>query len=429
MSDARHVVTVRVAHEFKRFPDIGLKPFDVSMLEPRDASLAKAIDRAVNRRWFSLIKLIDHSSSRKIHKLDAPVAATLLVATAQMMLLDRIPDHAVINSAVDWIKNNGHPRASGFVNAVLRKITKLRGAKVECADVAKANHFLKSDGSAWELTENVFVNDIASQVGFSKKCWVRLINEFGDSVGQEIAFGSVAEAPVIVTTNKKNECPYINDHSIENFGIVQHGVELTQLLEEYPKMRVQDPTSAGSLNLLKDINPQRILDLCAGRGTKTRQLRELFPNAMIGATEPNDTRRTILQDIAPSINAAVFSQDGDSPNEPFDLVVVDAPCSNSGVFSRRLEAKYRFDSKHIHSLVELQREIIMDASRVLLNNGYLLYTTCSIDNAENRSQANWIVEYLPFTQIDEKTTMPSGYPGSNPADWHDGGYAVLFQKK
>ena len=131
MTDARHVVTHRICSEFKRFPDIGMKPLDVSSLDGREASLARAIDHAVHRRWISLTTLIGHASNRIVHKLDAPVGATLLVATAQLMLLDRIPDHAVINCAVDWVRRNGHPRATGFVNAVLRNITRLRDEIVD----------------------------------------------------------------------------------------------------------------------------------------------------------------------------------------------------------------------------------------------------------------------------------------------------------
>ena len=155
MTDARHVVTVRIASEFKRFPDIGMKPLDIGLLEPRDASLARAIDHAIHRRWVTLSALISHASNKTMRKFDPPVGATLLVATAQLMLLDRIPDHAVINCAVDWIKNNGYPRAAGFVNAVLRNITRLRGELLETTDAGKSNQFLRNDGTAWQLTEQV----------------------------------------------------------------------------------------------------------------------------------------------------------------------------------------------------------------------------------------------------------------------------------
>jgi 16S rRNA (cytosine967-C5)-methyltransferase len=430
MSDARHVVTQRICSEFKRFPDIGIKPLDVSSLDPREASLARAIDHAIHRRWISLTTLIGHASDRIVHKLDAPVGATLLVATAQLMLLDRIPDHAVINCAVDWVRKNGHPRATGFVNAVLRNITRLRKEIIEKAIAGEADHFLRSDGSAWKLTEPVFKDSIDYQTGFPRKSWKRLVGEFGEKNATTIAIGSLAEAPIIVTVPEGNELPSdIQPHEEPQFGVVPQGVDIASLFFAQQNLRAQDPTSANALALIADLNPKRILDLCAGRGTKTKQLRTLFPDAMIAATEPNEVRRAFLEEIAVPLNINVYTSGEDGPTEPFDLVVVDAPCSNSGVFSRRPEARYRYDKKHIDSLVDLQQEILQDGRSILENKGYLLYATCSIDPAENTSQVEWLIQHQRLELVSEKTTMPSGYPGSDPTKWHDGGFAALLQAR
>jgi len=430
MSDARHVVTQRICSEFKRFPDIGIKPLDVSSLDPREASLARAIDHAIHRRWISLTTLIGHASDRIVHKLDAPVGATLLVATAQLMLLDRIPDHAVINCAVDWVRKNGHPRATGFVNAVLRNITRLRKEIIEKAIAGEADHFLRSDGSAWKLTEPVFKDSIDYQTGFPRKSWKRLVDEFGEKNATTIAIGSLAEAPIIVTVPEGNELPSdIQPHEEPQFGVVPQGVDIASLFFAQQNLRAQDPTSAKALALIADLNPKRILDLCAGRGTKTKQLRTLFPDAMIAATEPNEVRRAFLEEIAVPLNINVYTSGEDGPTEPFDLVVVDAPCSNSGVFSRRPEARYRYDKKHIDSLVDLQQEILQDGRSILENKGYLLYATCSIDPAENTSQVEWLIQHQRLELVSEKTTMPSGYPGSDPTKWHDGGFAALLQAR
>lgn len=430
MTDARHVVTHRICSEFKRFPDIGMKPLDVSSLDVREASLARAIDHAVHRRWISLTTLIGHASDRIVHKLDAPVGATLLVATAQLMLLDRIPDHAVINCAVDWVRRNGHPRATGFVNAVLRNITRLRKECIEIGVAGEADHFLRSDGTAWVLNEPVYKDSIDYQTGFSRKSWGRLVKEFDEKIATKIAVSSIAEAPIIVTAPEDNVLPAdVLPHEDRRFGVVPHGVDLASMFFSQPSLRAQDPTSAGALDLLRELRPQRILDVCAGRGTKTKQLRALFPDAMIAATEPNDVRRAYLEEVATDINAVIYSPGEDGPTEPFDLVLVDAPCSNSGVFSRRPEARYRYDKKHIESLVELQQEILQDARSVLQNKGHILYSTCSIDPAENMVQVDWLVQKQRLELVTQKSTMPSGYPGSDPTKWHDGGFASLLQAR
>jgi len=430
MSDARHVVTHRISTEFKRFPDIGMKPLDVSTLDAREASLARAIDHAVHRRWISLTTLIGHASNRIVHKLDAPIGATLLVATAQLMLLDRIPDHAIINCAVDWARKNGHPRATGFVNAVLRNITRLRKEIVEQGDAGNPYHFLRSDGSAWELNEPIYKDSTDYQTGFPLKAWKRLTKEFGEELATSIALGSLAEAPIIVTVPEGESLPAdILPHEDSRFGVVPQGVDLATLFFEKPALRAQDPTSGSSLDPVQQIQPHRILDVCAGRGTKTKQLRGLFPEAMIAATEPNDVRRAFLEEMAAELDITVYAPGLDGPNEPFDLVVVDAPCSNSGVFARRPEARYRYDKRHIDSLVALQQEILADARSVLQKKGHLLYATCSIDRAENRSQVQWLLDHQRLELVSEKTTMPNGSPGSDPTKWHDGGFVALLRAR
>ena len=107
---------------------------------------------------------------------------------------------------------------------------------------------------------------------------------------------------------------------------------------------------------------------------------------MIGATEPNDERRASLMELAKDIDVEVYSTETDGPTELFDLVVVDTPCSNSGVFARRPEARLRYDNEHITSLVELQRTILRESIPMVENKGHLLYATCSIDYAENEGQ-------------------------------------------
>ena len=431
MAEPRDVVTKRIASEFKRFPNIGLHQLDTLDLEGRDAALARAIDRAIHRRWISLSTVVAHASNRETQGLDAPVGAAILVATAQLLQLDRIPDHAVINCAVEWVRNQGkRPKATGFVNAVLRKITRLRGTHVDTGIPGQANHFLRSNGSAWELTEDVFKDGIASQTGFPQTAWEHLVQERGEKVSTKIAIGSIAEPPLIVTLPQRDTPPVnVIPHHDERFGVVQDGVDLPALFSSSPEIRVQDPTSAGSIDLVRALSPLRILDVCAGRGTKTKQLRALFPDAMIGATEPNDERRASLMELAKDIDVEVYSTETDGPTELFDLVVVDTPCSNSGVFARRPEARLRYDKEHITSLVELQRTILRESIPMVVNKGHLLYATCSIDHAENEGQVQWLSTKYQMHKCLDTFTLPSGQPGSDPTRWHDGGFASLLQTK
>ena len=429
MQDARGLASASIAKACKRFPELEPSSIDDAGLEPRDASLARAIDRSVRRRWLTLAAIIEHASKRSFVTLEPTVGASLLVGTAQLLLFDRLPDHAVIDCAVEWTRYGGkRPRATGFVNAVLRKVVKLRGSIEETGELGCGTQLPRSNGSWWHLTESVF-EGVASQAGFSKKVWARIEKQLGSEMARTFALNAIAEPPLIVTGETLPQD--ITPHSIPRFGVVSPGIEIQKLLKETADLRVQDPTSGVSLSLLRsmDTAPQRILDLCAGRGTKTKQLRSLFPNAMIGATEPNEARRNSLLSIAAEFDISVYSPNEDGPTEPFDLVVADVPCSNSGVFARRPEAKYRYDQKHIASLVELQRSIVRDGVAVLNRGGCMLYATCSIDREENGSQVAWMKSKRGLSLLNQSAALPSGAPNSDPAMWHDGGFAALLQRK
>ena len=432
MQDARSVASTNIAKVFRRFPELDPPSLEATELEPRDAALARAIERSARRRWLTIAAVVEHASNRPFAKLEAPVAASLLVGASQLLLFDRLPDHAVIDCAVEWTRHGGkRPRATGFVNAVLRKIVKLRGSLEESGELGCASHLPRSDGSWWHLTEEVF-SGTAPQTGFANKVWERLNEQLGNDMALPFAYNALTEPPLIVTVQSGGILPQVvTPHETTGFGVVPPQQDVKSLLAQSPELRVQDPTSAAALEMLCSLEqtPQRILDLCAGRGTKTRQLRELFPNAMIGATEPNEMRRAFLQEIADELNVSVYEPGEDGPREPFDLVVADVPCSNSGVFARRPEAKYRYDKKHIASLVELQRSIVVDGIAVLNKGGYLLYATCSIDREENGSQVAWMKSKRQLSLIDQTIAMPSGAPKSDPAQWHDGGFAALLQRK
>ena len=114
---------------------------------------------------------------------------------------------------------------------------------------------------------------------------------------------------------------------------------------------------------------------------------------------------------------------------PFDLILLDVPCSNTGVLARRVEAKYRFSARSLRSLVDLQRQIIADSLRLASSRGWLMYTTCSIEPLENQHQAAWLTQWHPYEAASQESRMPVGTPGEDPASYRDGGYWALFRRR
>jgi len=193
---------------------------------------------------------------------------------------------------------------------------------------------------------------------------------------------------------------------------------------------VQDAGSSEAVLSVTDLRPRVIVDVCAGRGTKTRQLRALFPDARIVASEVDadrlaDLRRAFAHDGRVEVMPAGRLVEHLGPSG--DLVLLDVPCSNTGVLARRAEAKYRVDRASLGRLVGVQRQIIADAIPVLAPSGSVLYSTCSLEREENEDQAGWAAQWHPLRPERERRSEPAGVPGEGPATYRDGSYSVLLR--
>jgi 16S rRNA (cytosine967-C5)-methyltransferase len=447
--DARSTVTWRIADQARRFPDLDLQPLDTGSLAPRDAALAGAIEHAVLRRWLTLVTVLQSQLSRPWEDVEHKLQAVLLVGAAQLLLLDRVPDHAVINEAVRWAKSNIRAKAGGFVNAVLRRVAALRISKLRSDPTAvppPRNVLPLHDGQAWTLESAVFdeypIRRLAQQTSHPETLLMRWLGLFGQEATLSLAMHSLVHAPILmhgkgISTLGTDAAPLLEPHQQRGFHVF-HGrhEELLALLRDDPSIIVQDPASAApvqaTVNRPDLRQPALIIDACAGRGTKTRQLAAVHPSSRIIATDRDKDRVSALRESVKDLaNVEVIAHETLSEfARRADLVVLDVPCSNTGVLARRVEAKYRFSQASLEAIVALQRQIIADSLGLLRDQGgLLLYATCSIEPAENQQQAQWITKWHPLGVMTSETRMPRGTPGEPAATYADGGYFALLRRQ
>ncbi|MFG0315440.1 MAG: transcription antitermination factor NusB, partial [Phycisphaerales bacterium] len=131
--DARDAAYRHLSAHAKRFPDLLPSEINTGSLEPRDASLAIAIADASVRRWRTLEFIIETVSGHASYEIEPRLRAVLLGGAAQLLLLDRVPPHAILDESVSWAKRHIRPGAGGMVNAVLRKVARVRGEQIEDA--------------------------------------------------------------------------------------------------------------------------------------------------------------------------------------------------------------------------------------------------------------------------------------------------------
>ena len=189
---------------------------------------------------------------------------------------------------------------------------------------------------------------------------------------------------------------------------------------------VQDSSAAAAAVLLAPAPGQRVLDLCAAPGTKSTQLAELMENQ--GQVLAADSHPDRLELIAPAaarlglsiVEPVLVAESGeDLPTGPFDAVLVDVPCSNTGVLGKRPEARWRLKPDESARLAELQLKLLGQAAGRLAPGGRLVYSTCSIEPIENELVVSRFLDLRPeFEQARRQEHVP-GRPA-------DGGFQSLL---
>ncbi|HUR38023.1 MAG TPA: transcription antitermination factor NusB [Planctomycetota bacterium] len=365
---------VLVAAE-KQFVDEALEAQRGASLSRRDRALLTTLAYGVTRWKRELDWLIDRCAQR-VHP---EIRQHLRVALFQMRHLDKIPRHAAVNEAVELAKGVSR-KSAGFVNAVLRK----------AADM--------------ELPDTVGVR--TSHPDWLIERWRRRYK------GAQLDGILEANNAILPLTIRPN--PLKATGPIEVEGDPAADPRFAEGL-----YTVQDETSMKVAPLLDPKPGERVLDLCAAPGGKTTQLAELMGGKGVVVAVDLPDRIGLVAESAKRLalpNIECVAGDGATVAFKgfFDAILVDAPCSNTGVLSRRPDVRWRLKEKDIAGAVAIQRALLANAARLLKPYGRLVYSTCSLEPEENTPDPSlWRVQK-------EDLTLPT--------DRHSGGYQALLTK-
>jgi len=424
------------------FPEDLPETIDEAGLDFRDAALAHAILENTLRHWTAIEYLASGFLSRPFTAAEPAVRAVLLGGVAQLIALDRVPTHAAIDTAVEWVKQGARP-ASGLVNAVLRRIGELvrhgpDGRTVNRSSWSGARDELPStDGGALVLARPVLpefpVGRIA--VATSHPAWLisRWSDHFGRDAAVALAHHSLARPPLVLTTEHARSpltSPGLSPHDQAGSTVAEmpHG-DLLALLSARSDVWVQDPSAALAVRSVADVRPHLVVDLCAGRGTKARQLAMTFPDAQVLACDPDPERARVLASLQrhyPNLRVDSPQAVRRAVSGRADLVLLDVPCSNSGALARRVAAKHRSSPEQLARLVAIQRSIVHDARALLAPGGLILYSTCSLEPEENTYLVRSTRD-LALSTLSERLTIPGGLPGGRPGAYRDGSFSALLR--
>ena len=329
----------------------------------------------------------------------------VLAGLCQIFVL-RMPDHAVVSETVNCVP----PRLKGLVNALLRTALRRRGA-------------LEAESETLPLG-----------VRYSAPDWLveRWQKEFGPQATQAMLAWNVGVPPVYARLNPLNPMQVPADwqplEAAPGWYRIPSGLPTDAL--KAGQVYIADPSTRHCITLLNPQPGERILDACAAPGGKSA--------AMIGATLGDI--HLLATDAAPhrlpqlkenllragGLDVQVACHDWTQPcpesmKGRFDAVLLDVPCSNSGVLQRRVDARWRLLPDEFARLASLQSSILEQASAALAPGGRLVYSTCSIDAQEDRMVVDaFLARHPEFEFVQDYLALPH-------LEQADGAYAALLR--
>lgn len=397
-------------------------------LEERDKAFIKRLTEGTIERRTELDYYLDACSSVPVRKMKPLIRCLMRMSVYQLLYMDNVPDSAVCNEACKLAQKRKFGSLKGFVNGVLRSIARQKDA-LPLPDEKKEPVMYLS-------------------VKYSMPVWlVELWTEaFGRDRTKEMLEGLLAIHPVSLRfrTDLSEAESKVLIEQMEQSGAVLtqskllpylYTVKNTESISDLPgfhegKFVVQDASSAMAVEAAGIKAGDFVLDICAAPGGKTMLASEKTGNkGKVLSRDVSETKVALIEENIARMgleNITVEVHDATVKDEEFcgqaDVVLADVPCSGLGVMGKKRDIKYHITPEKIASIGELQKQIIESSWSYVKQGGVLLYSTCTVNPAENEQMAVWIVENFPFELEEEKQFMPG-------KDETDGFYYAKLRRK
>lgn len=348
----------------------------------------------------------------------------------QIFWLNRIPDHAAVHETVELAKRLGLAPQAGFVNALLRG-------------------YLREAGPTRQLLHELQIT--APHLGWSHPEWLvrRWLDRWGPDRTRQLLHWNNTPARNYARVNLLKTDPtrllerWRQKENVEYDFFRRDWLEenLVFELRHHPPLArlgsfregwfyVQDPSTLLAVNILQLKPGHRLLDWCAAPGGKTTYAAQRMQNqGRILARDTDPERLKMLQENCERLGvtcAEILAAEAPWPDwarQGFDRVLVDVPCSNTGVLRRRVDLRWRLQGEELYRLPATQLELLKQAAAHVRPGGLLAYSTCSLEPEENEQVVRAFLQSTPgFSLEQERILLPF-------VDGVDGAYVARLRRR
>ncbi len=389
-------------------------------------------------RLISLDAILERFLTKPMKVQKPLIRALLRLSLYQILYMDRVPDSATVNEAVELVKLHGMEGMSGLVNGVLRSVVREKeagGAKTDLSGSLSLKYALPE----WMIA--------------------RFDAEYGSKLAERIYAAYLAERSETVRLNTSKAAERDIVESLMQEGFELKSIDMEELLESslyqgkpdgalpvmyeitgggdvthseafrHGYISVQDPASALVASFAAPMSGDNVIDVCAAPGGKSLATAELAADqCRIEARDVSRQKTALIEENVKrcgynSISVRVLDalcEDEDSLYRA-DILLADLPCSGLGVIAKKPDIKLNLEPYSIAELQSLQRDILNNVSRFVKPKGRLIYSTCTLSHEENEDNTAYIEAELGFRKTAECKLLPGEH--------NDGFYIAVLQKR
>ena len=395
-------------------------------LDKSERAFITRVTEGTLERMIELDYIINQFSKTKVNKMKPVIRTIIRSAVYQLKYMDSVPDSAVCNEAVKLAGKRGFSGLKGFVNGVLRNISR---------NLDNVKYPDKSDTVKW------------LSVIYSMPEWIitEWLKNYDREMVEKMLQAFLAERPTTIRCNLsqisreelaeelKKEGVKVRLCDTVDSALFISGYDYLGALESFRTghFQVQDISSMEVAEWAAPKEDEYIIDVCAAPGGKSLHLADkLAGKGHVEARDLTPYKVDLIRDNIARIgidNIEAVCQDAtvydEASEKKADILIADLPCSGLGVLGKKTDLKYKMNPDTQEELVHLQREILSVVHRYVKSGGKLLYSTCTIHRAENQENVAWFSEQYPeFELVRERQFLPG-------VDDSDGFYIAEFVRK
>jgi len=410
-------------------------------MDKQNRAFLTRLSEGVIERCIEIDYVINCFSKVKVKKMKPVIRNILRMGTYQILFMDQVPDSAACNESVKLATKKGFVNLKGFVNGVLRNISR-----------QKENLTFPKEGSKEYLS-----------VTYSMPEWILdlWLEEYDEHKVESICKGFFEDkkTTIRVNTSKTTSDALVKvlnkeEVTVESGTYLPYALNISNYnylgaLDSFKDglFQVQDESSMMIAQCAGIKEGQVILDVCAAPGGKSTHAAQLLNNTgQVIARDLTEYKTSLIEENVNRLglkNVTVQCKDAlikdkDSVDLA-DVVIADLPCTGLGVMKRKGDIKYKTTREDVFALAKLQKDILSVVSNYVKPGGVLIYSTCTINKYENMENVNFILENFPY-ELDtlvpylpskmEMETCKDGYLQLLPGiDGTDGFFLARFRKK